>query len=123
MDISFGEHSGKSTEEVLLTHASFAKLVLEGAEDAALRNDLRVLIEKFDAKPFSKTCFDCGAPATTVSAYRATKQSCSPGVIAAITTRKARTRRSSTNSEPSRREALPWSIFPETAKRFAVQLT
>lgn len=73
MLITFGKHTGRSSEEVTLKHASYAKWVLEqvnaGSGLMALRKDIDKLIKKFDANPFSKSCHGCSSPATNVTAY------------------------------------------------------
>lgn len=73
MQITFGKHQGKSSEEVVLKHGSYAKWVLEQTEAGSglgsLRVDLKKLIGKFDGKPILKACHNCKKPATLVTAY------------------------------------------------------
>ncbi|KHK54116.1 hypothetical protein PI87_16510 [Ralstonia sp. A12] len=73
MQIAFGKHDGKSSEEVFLRHGSYVKWVLgqanAGSSLSLLRKDFENLITKFDAKPTLKPCHHCTEEATLVTAY------------------------------------------------------
>jgi len=60
MNISFGEHKGKSVAEVILKHPDYVKWVLEKndatGELLTTQNEMIKLIDIFNSKPFTKKC-------------------------------------------------------------------
>ena len=75
MQIKFGKHAGKSSEEVLLKHASYVAWVVSqtGANSqlAALQTDIAELTQTLDMKPFVGKCHTdgCKRPVAKLSAY------------------------------------------------------
>jgi hypothetical protein len=75
MQINFGKHVGKKTEEVVLKHASYVEWVMSepraNPQFAAVQSDVRCLIKILDAKPFFGKCssIGCGHAVTKLTAY------------------------------------------------------
>lgn len=75
MDITFGKYQGKSSQEVVVKHGSYAKWVLEqaaaGSPLGTLQTDLKRLIAKLDAKPHTGKCSypGCTRPPCKLTAY------------------------------------------------------
>lgn len=73
MLINFGEHKGKTAEEVLIKEPLYVQYALYKAATGpllSLKNELLRLIKIFDNKPFTVTCKTCEKLATRGSAYR-----------------------------------------------------
>lgn len=75
MMITFGKHSGKSCEKVVLTDPSYCDWLLKQRSGPALgiQDEIEDLIHVFDTKPFvRKKCSgrDCSKPATRMAVYR-----------------------------------------------------
>ncbi len=72
MNVTFGKHSGKSVEELVLKDPSYISWVLKQSASGAMlavKNHAKTLIEKFDAKPFQLKCHSCKANATWATVY------------------------------------------------------
>jgi hypothetical protein len=75
MQINFGKHAGKTSEELLLKHASYVAWVVSqtGANSqlASLQTEIEELIQTLDLKPFAGKCHTtgCKRAVTKLSAY------------------------------------------------------
>jgi hypothetical protein len=65
-----GRYEGKSYAWVLLRHADYAGWLLARDPDSFAAGELARLRDRFDAKPFVRTCRRCRGEATRASAYR-----------------------------------------------------
>jgi hypothetical protein len=68
-----GTHKGRSMEELVIKEPGYIHWMLgqkaTGSGLSAMQGEAKRLIKKFDAKPFAKRCFSCGAPVTRFSVY------------------------------------------------------
>jgi len=76
MLMQFGKHQGRSLELMVLTDPDYVRWILTQTADSRnfsyLQQDVRRLIDRFDAIPFRERCrgSDCGRPATRASVSR-----------------------------------------------------
>jgi transcription elongation factor Elf1 len=72
MQVTFGKHSGKSVEALLLKEPAYIKWVLEQSPSGALlavKNEAKRLIGKFDSRPYEVRCNSCNQVATRATVY------------------------------------------------------
>lgn len=72
MLVQSGRHAGKTAEEIILKSPDWAEWLIDKHPQNNLVSEFKRLIQIFDAKPFVKSCWGCGEPATRASAYRQT---------------------------------------------------
>lgn len=75
MQITFGKQRGKTSQEVLLKHASYAKWALDEPASGSLsglQTEFKRLIGILDSKPFACKCSSAGCtrPVTRLTAYQ-----------------------------------------------------
>lgn len=75
MLITFGKYDGKTSQEIVVKHGSYAKWVLEESASSGqlgkLQADLKRLVRDLDAKPFTGKCSwkNCSRPVSRLTAY------------------------------------------------------
>lgn len=74
MQITFGKFNGKTSQEVLIKHAHYAKWVLGQSTTGslgALQTDLNRLVVALDQKPYTCKCSTngCARPVSRLTAY------------------------------------------------------
>jgi hypothetical protein len=74
MQITFGKYDGKTSQEVVVKHASYAKWVLDQSASGSLgslQTELKRLISRLDNKPYTCTCSKtgCTRPVSRLTAY------------------------------------------------------
>jgi hypothetical protein len=64
-----GKHEGKTYAEVVLKYGDVVQWFLAKNPNSIVAREFGRLIDIFDLKPFSTTCFECGRTATRASVY------------------------------------------------------